>query len=146
VRKSTLTVINPGKPRPNFKPPATLPRKTRSHYVAICNLLWDGGKFHETDALLVAQYVLAHHEADTARAVYVAEGMTVEGAHGLRAHPMIAVSNQARTTAAKLAATLGLGPTHRHRMAASVEAFTSDADSPWEAAAKVNVNTRSGAA
>jgi len=134
MRKSTLTVLDGGKTRPAFRAPPGLPRACVAHYQAICRHLWDGGKFHETDALLVAQYCLAHHEADRARMLYEAEGLVVEGAQGLKAHPAIAIANQCRAVLTKLASTLALGPAHRHRIAATVE--TQAGDSGWHSVGK----------
>jgi P27 family predicted phage terminase small subunit len=131
-------LVDKVKSTPDFTPPDYIPREVEEHYQQICRHLWSGGRFHETDALLVGQYVLAHYEAGVARDCYATEGMLVETTAGQKAHPMIAVSNQCRTTAAKLAATLGLGPMHRHRMAQTIEqAAPSKATATgWHAAAR----------
>jgi len=136
MKKSTITAISNSTAVFNVKPPSFLPRESHANFKAICTHLHSVGKYHETDQLLVAQYCLAEFEALTARKIFMEEGMQIMAAHGAKAHPMIAVANQCRTTMGKLAGTLGLGAANRHRISSQVTANEDTKEkSDWHKAA-----------
>ena len=132
MRKSSLTLINAAAPAPDFKPPPGFPRPAAALYRDICNHLHAGGRFHHTDTALVAQYVRCLWEADRARILVEDQGMVIDGSQGPKAHPLIAVVNQCRATATKIASGLGLGPMHRARIAAPVDGGAQDGQG-WHA-------------
>ena len=100
MRRSTLTIAKSGTTKPNRRAPADIPKELRPLYLSICSHLEEGGRFNrETDERLVRQYVHALHEAEQARAQVEADGLVVAAAQGgIKAHPLIAIANQARLT------------------------------------------------
>jgi len=135
MKKSTITAIAGKGAFFEVKVPTGLPRETHAHFKAICSHLYAINKYHETDQMMIAEYCLAKYEADKARSLYTTEGMQITSPQGARAHPMIAVANQCRTTMTKLASTLGLGAAHRHRLAAQTETNDASEKSSWHKAA-----------
>lgn len=136
MKKTTIALLDQKKPRPDFKPPTGLPKALHSDYRNICNLLFDGGRFHETDARLVGEYLECLYTAAMARKVFQSEGMLLMASQGPKSHPAIAVMNNCLGTAAKLASTLGLGPAHRHKIGVNLDGkATAENVSGWERAA-----------
>jgi P27 family predicted phage terminase small subunit len=139
MKKSTLTIIDQAETAIDFTPPKAVPKEMHQHYVDICEHLSTTGRFHQTDHLLVAEYLISLHEAGKARAMYLKEGLMIEATQGMKAHPMVAVANQCRCTATKIAASLGLAPAHRHRMSLTLDDTSKGktTENPWKKSAGV---------
>ena len=140
VKPTTLTVVAAQqKKRPRFTAPPTLPPTMARQYREICTELHDGGRFAVNDAMLVEQYLTALHDATRMREIYERDGMVITGDDGkMRPHPLLAAASAARSTSARLAAVLGIGPIYRHKMAVTVESNTTSGgvpSNPWATAA-----------
>ncbi len=132
MRKSTLTSVRDASTPKVRAAPAEIPLRFRPLYRKAADQLARGGKYvHETDEALLRHYILAIADLESARAQVAEEGMTVDGSHGLKPHPLLAQINSLRVTIGKLAMTLGLCPAARVRLSTS-GATAAEAEQPGD--------------
>jgi P27 family predicted phage terminase small subunit len=98
-------------------PPAWLSKEAKAEWRRIMPLLIERRILTEADMGSVENYCLAIGQIRAAERTIRQEGMTVQGASGLRAHPALKIQSQALTHSRQLAAELGLTPVSRSRPA-----------------------------
>jgi P27 family predicted phage terminase small subunit len=111
-------------------------------YRAIVHHLEQHGRFnHDVDRTLVENYCLTQRQIDQARAAVEDEGLVVVGAQGPKAHPAVAILNQATQALVKLGAALGIGPAARKALSIGIESpgpgrraggRNGEGDNPWQ--------------
>jgi P27 family predicted phage terminase small subunit len=95
--------------------PAWLSKEGRAEWRRIMPLLIERRILTDADMGSVENYCIAIGQVRAAERTIQNEGMTVQGASGLRAHPAVKIQSDAMTRARLLAAELGLTPVSRSR-------------------------------